>query len=180
MAIRPILPITDPLLRQKSAEIEAIDDSVRDLVSDMLETMQDADGAGLAAVQIGELRRILVADIPLDEPHASHKVFINPEIIWQSDEIQELEGEGCLSMPEIYFKVPRALEVKVRFTDLDAVTHEVHAEGFSAVCFQHEIDHLNGIRQIDHVSSLKRDKFLAKFRKYLRIDEYGQRLWRSA
>src|SRR5690606_40508636 len=87
MAIRPILPITDPLLRQKSAEIEAIDDSVRDLVSDMLETMQDADGAGLAAVQIGELRRILVADIPLDEPHASHKVFINPEIIWQSDEI---------------------------------------------------------------------------------------------
>jgi len=83
-------------------------------------------------------------------------------------------------MPEIYFKVPRALEVKVRFTDLDAVTHEVHAEGFSAVCFQHEIDHLNGIRQIDHVSSLKRDKFLAKFRKYLRIDEYGQRLRRSA
>src|SRR5690606_30710317 len=174
MAIRPILPITDPLLRQKSSPIESVDDSVRTLVSDMLETMQDADGAGLAAVQIGELRRVLVADIPLDEPYSSHKIFINPEIVWQSDEVQELEGEGCLSMPEIYFKVPRAQEVRVRFTDLDATTHEVHTAGFSAVCFQHEIDHLNGIRQIDHVSGLKRDKFLSKFKKYLRTDGYGQ------
>jgi len=180
MAIRPILPITDPLLRQRSSPIESIDDSVRTLVSDMLDTMQDADGAGLAAVQIGELKRVLVADIPLDEPYSSHKVFINPEIVWKSDKIQMLEGEGCLSMPEIYFKVPRALEVKVRFTDIDATMHEIHMAEFSAVCFQHEIDHLNGIRQIDHVSSLKRDKFLSKFKKYLRADDYGQRLRRSA
>lgn len=180
MAVRKILPITDPLLRKKSAPIERIDAQVRSLAADMLATMQDANGAGLAAVQIGVLKRILVADVLGETPWAGHTVFVNPEIAWASHEKQEFEGEGCLSMPEFYFKVRRAQEVKVRFLDLEGATHEMSVEGFASVCFQHEIDHLDGIRQIDRVSRLKRDMLLKKFRKALRTDGYGEKLGRSA
>lgn len=173
MTVRRILPITDPMLREKSVAIDHVDEQVRSLVTDMLETMSSSNGAGLAAVQIGVLKRVLVADVLGETPWPQHRVFINPEITWASDEKQAFEGEGCLSMPDIYFKVSRSQAVRVRFLDIERLQHEITVEGFAAVCFQHEMDHLDGVRQIDHVSALKRDKLLKKFAKARRADGYG-------
>src|SRR4051794_19868815 len=144
MAKRDILIIPDKQLRLKSAAVEKIDKSVRALVNDMFETMYEAPGIGLAAIQIGVPQRVVTMDLAKkDEPKAP-LVFINPEVIWKSDEKMIYE-EGCLSIPEYYEEVERPSAVKVKYLDLDGKQHEIEASGLFATCLQHEIDHTNGV-----------------------------------
>ena len=164
MAKRDILIIPDTRLRQKSAAVTAIDASVRALVEDMFETMYEAPGIGLAAIQIGVAARVVTMDLAKkDEPKAP-QVFINPEVTWSSDE-QATYEEGCLSIPDYYEEVARPKAVKVKFLDLDGKAHEIEADGLLATCLQHEIDHTNGVLFIDHISKLKRDMVMKKFKK---------------
>jgi peptide deformylase len=164
MAVRPILVLPDPRLRLVSEPVKAIDDEIRQLVDDMLETMYGAPGIGLAAIQIGVPKRVITADLAKkDEPRAP-QVFINPEILSRSEELSTYE-EGCLSIPEIHEDVERPATVRVRYLDRDGKPHEVDAEGLLATCLQHEIDHLDGVLFIDHISKLKRDRIVKKFSK---------------
>ncbi|HZT27400.1 MAG TPA: peptide deformylase [Pseudolabrys sp.] len=164
MPKRDILILPDKRLRLKSQAVDKIDASVRALVEDMFETMYDAPGIGLAAIQIGVPRRVVTMDLAKkDEPKAP-QVFVNPEITWRSDEMAVAE-EGCLSIPEYYEDVERPRAVKVKYLDLDGKQHEVEAAGLFATCLQHEIDHINGVLFIDHISKLKRDMVLKKFKK---------------
>src|SRR5262245_24127916 len=164
MAVRPILVLPDPRLRLVSEPVKAIDDEIRQLVDDMFETMYDAPGIGLAAIQIGVPKRVITADLAKkDEPRAP-QVFINPEVLSRSDELSTYE-EGCLSIPEIHEDVERPAKVRVRYLDRAGKPHEVDAEGLLATCLQHEIDHLDGVLFIDHISKLKRDRIVKKFTK---------------
>jgi peptide deformylase len=164
MAVRPILVLPDPRLRAVSEPVAKIDDEVRKLVADMLETMYDAPGIGLAAIQVGVPMRVVTADLAKkDEPRAP-QVFINPEVVSRSDELSTYE-EGCLSIPEIHEDVERPARVRVRYLDHDGEAHEIDAEGLLATCLQHEIDHLDGVLFIDHLSKLKRDRIVKKFAK---------------
>ena len=164
MAKRDILIIPDPKLRLTSEPVTAVDASVRALIDDMFETMYDAPGIGLAAIQIGVPRRIVTMDLAKkDEPKAP-QVFINPEIVWSSEEKATYE-EGCLSIPEYYEEVERPAAVKVKYMDADGQQHEIEADGLLATCLQHEIDHTNGILFIDYISKLKRDMVMKKFKK---------------
>jgi peptide deformylase len=164
MAVRDILIIPDKRLREVSKPVAKIDASVKKLVQDMFDTMYDAPGIGLAAIQIGEPSRVVTMDLSKGEGEKQPQVFINPEIIDQS-EARNVHEEGCLSIPEYYEEVERPAEVTVRYLDLDGKRHEVRATGLFAVCIQHEIDHLNGVLFIDHLSKLKRDRVLKKFTK---------------
>jgi peptide deformylase len=164
MAKRPILILPDPRLRAIADPIEKIDEGVRQLAKDMLETMYDAPGIGLAAPQIGEMKRIVVMDLAKEEEPADPVVMINPEILSISDETVTTE-EGCLSIPELYYDVERPAEVTVRYTDLEGNTVEREAKERFAVCVQHELDHLDGVLYIDYLSRLKRDRVLKKFQK---------------
>ena len=164
MALRDILVIPDKRLRLVSKPVEKVDATVRKLADDMFETMYEAPGIGLAAIQIGEPLRLVTMDLAKKEDEKAPQVFINPEITWSSDEMYTHE-EGCLSIPEYYEEVERPAEVKVKYTDLDGKQHEVHATGLFATCIQHEIDHLNGVLFIDHLSKLKRDRVIKKFAK---------------
>jgi peptide deformylase len=160
----PIVLLPDPILRQKSSPIERVDEDLRKFDGQMLETMYEAPGIGLAAVQVGEPRRMLVIDLAKeDEPKAPH-VFINPEIV-DSSSGRSVYEEGCLSIPETFAEVERPAEVTVSYIDLDGNKQEMHASGLMATCLQHEIDHLNGVLFIDHISRLKRDMVIKKFRK---------------
>ena len=142
----------------------AVDASVRALIDDMFETMYDAPGIGLAAIQIGVPRRVVTMDLAKkDEPKAP-QVFINPEVVWSSDEKSTYE-EGCLSIPEYYEEVERPAAVKVKYMDADGKSHEIEADGLLATCLQHEIDHTNGVLFIDYISKLKRDMVMKKFKK---------------
>jgi peptide deformylase len=164
MAKRDILIIPDKRLRLKSEPVDGIDKDVRALIDDMFETMYDAPGIGLAAIQIGIPKRVITMDLAKkDEPKAP-QVFINPEVTWKSDEKATYE-EGCLSIPEYYEAVERPSAVKVKFLDLEGKPHEVEASGLLATCLQHEIDHINGVLFIDHISKLKRDMVMKKFKK---------------
>jgi peptide deformylase len=164
MAVRDILIIPDKRLRQKSAAVKAVDKPLRALVDDMFETMYAAPGIGLAAIQIGEPLRVVTMDLAKkDEPKAP-LVFINPEVVWSSDEKATYE-EGCLSIPEYYEEVERPQKVRVKYLDLDGKAKELEAEGLLATCLQHEIDHINGVLFIDHISKLKRDMVMKKFKK---------------
>jgi peptide deformylase len=164
MAKREILIIPDPKLRLTSEPVAAIDASVRALIDDMFETMYDAPGIGLAAIQIGIPQRIVTMDLAKkDEPKAP-QVFINPEVTWSSDELAAYE-EGCLSIPDYYAEVERPKAVKVKYMDADGKQHEIEADGLLATCLQHEIDHTNGVLFIDHISKLKRDMVMKKFKK---------------
>jgi len=164
MAKRDILIIPDPKLRLKSEPVTAIDASVRALIDDMFETMYEAPGIGLAAIQIGVPRRIVTMDLAKkDEPKAP-QVFINPEVAWSSEEKAVYE-EGCLSIPEYYEEVERPTAVRVRYMDIDGKSHEIEADGLLATCLQHEIDHTNGVLFIDYISKLKRDRVVKKFKK---------------
>jgi len=164
MAKRDILIIPDKRLRLKSEPVAAIDKDVRALVDDMFETMYDAPGIGLAAIQIGVPKRVVTMDLARkDEPKAP-QVFINPEVVWAADETSAYE-EGCLSIPEYYEEVARPKSVKVRYLDLDGREQEIAADGLFATCLQHEIDHTNGVLFIDHISKLKRDMVMKKFAK---------------
>ena len=164
MALRDIIILPDKRLRQESEPVKAVDAEVRALVEDMFETMYKAPGVGLAAIQVGEARRIVTVDTAKKDEPKSPQVFINPEIVWSSEEKNTYE-EGCLSIPEYYEEVERPSEVKVRFMDLNGKTQEVAANGLLATVLQHEIDHTNGVLFIDHISKLKRDRVIKKFAK---------------
>ena len=167
MTIRPLILLPDPLLRQVSKPVERVDDELRRFSRDMLDTMYDAPGIGLAAIQIGEPLRMLVIDLAKEDETPAPHVFINPEIAARGDEINVHE-EGCLSIPDYYAEVERPDTVTVTYLDEDGKPREMQAEGLMATCLQHEIDHLNGVLFIDHISKLKRDMVVKKFRKLAR------------
>ena len=164
MTIKPLIILPDPLLRQVSAPIERVDSDVSRLADDMLETMYDAPGIGLAAVQVGVARRMLVIDVSREGEEKTPLVFINPEIVASSDDRSVYE-EGCLSIPDYYAEVERPATVTVRYLDRSGKQQTIEADGLLATCLQHEIDHLNGILFIDHISRLKRDMVIKKFTK---------------
>jgi peptide deformylase len=169
MAIRPIIETPDSLLRQISAPVEEVTDEISALVDDMLETMYAAPGIGLAAIQVGVPKRVLVIDLqePAEEggePVRDPLVFINPEILDASETLQ-IYNEGCLSVPEMYAEVERPDAIRARWLDRDGKAHEEELEGLLAICLQHEMDHLEGILFIDHLSRLKRDMILKKLAK---------------
>jgi peptide deformylase len=165
-----ILP--DPVLRKRAARIENVDDEIRILAADMLDTMYAAAGIGLAAPQIGVLKRIVVMDLAREEEDPAPLVLINPEIIWKSEELASYD-EGCLSIPDYYEDVVRPKKVKVRFVDLKGISHEVEDDGLFATCVQHEIDHLDGVLFIDYLSKLKRSMVIKKFTNSARRDGGG-------
>jgi peptide deformylase len=164
MALRKIITLPSRKLRAKSEPVGKVTADLRALVEDMFETMYDAPGIGLAAVQIGVPKRIVTMDLSKKEGETNPRVFINPEIVWSSDDKATYE-EGCLSIPEVHEDVERPARVKVKFLDLDGKRHEEEAQGLYATCIQHEIDHLNGVLFIDHISKLKRDRIIKKFSK---------------
>jgi peptide deformylase len=162
MALRDIIILPDKRLRQVSKPVAKISEEIRQLVGDMFETMYEAPGIGLAAIQVGVPSRVVVMDLSKRETEAEPKVFINPEITWSSDEKSVYE-EGCLSIPEVHEDVERPARVKVKYLDLDGHPHQEDAEGLFATCIQHEVDHLNGVLFIDHISRLKRERTIKKF-----------------
>jgi peptide deformylase len=164
MALRRIITLPDPKLRVVSRTIERVDEPLKKLIDDMIETMHEAPGIGLAAIQIAEPIRLLVIDIAKKEEPPDPKVFVNPEIVWSSDERSTYE-EGCLSIPEYYAEVERPARVRARFLDREGKPAEVLAEGLFATVLQHEVDHLDGVLFIDHISKLKRDRVIKKFQK---------------
>jgi peptide deformylase len=164
MTIKPLIILPDPVLRQVSAPLEQVDDAVRALSQDMLETMYDAPGIGLAAIQIGVPKRMLVIDLAKEDEEKAPQVFINPEILQSSDERSAYE-EGCLSIPDYYAEVERPARITVKHVGLDGKEQITEAEGLLATCLQHEIDHLNGVLFIDHISRLKREMVIRKFTK---------------
>ncbi len=164
MALREILVVPDPVLKQVSAPVTAVDDDLRALMDDMLETMYAAPGIGLAAIQIGVAKRVIVMDISRQEEPPAPRYFVNPEILWASEETLPYE-EGCLSVPEIYDEVERPAQVKLRYLNYQGETVEEEAEGLYAVCIQHEMDHLDGVLFIDHLSRLKREQAVRKVKK---------------
>jgi len=168
MAVRDILKLPDKRLRLVSESVKRVDAGVRALVDDMFETMYAAPGIGLAAVQIGVAKRVVVTDLSKKDEQQEPRVFINPEIVWASKE-KSTHEEGCLSIPEYYEEVERPTAVKVKYLDLDGKTHEISAEGLFATCIQHEIDHINGVLFIDHISKLKRDRVIKKFAKAAKV-----------
>lgn len=172
MAKRPIIKLPDPVLKTVSEPVETVDDDIRALLDDMLETMYDAPGIGLAAIQIGERKRLVTIDLSRDETPKQPHFFINPEIVWTSDEMATYE-EGCLSIPEVFEEVERPAECRVRFLDRDGAECELHCDGLLATCIQHEIDHLNGVLFIDHISRLKRERVVKKFTKAKKLEATG-------
>lgn len=164
MAKRPILILPDPRLRAVADPVEEIDAGIRQLARDMLDTMYDAPGIGLAAPQIGELKRIVVMDLSKEDEPKAPIVMVNPEILKFSEDTVTSE-EGCLSIPELFYDVERPAEVTVRYTDLDGKTVDLDAADRLAICVQHELDHLDGVLYIDYLSRLKRDRVLKKFQK---------------
>jgi peptide deformylase len=164
MARREILILPDKRLRLKSEPVKTINREIKTLLDDMFETMYDAPGIGLAAIQVGVPKRIVTMDLAKKDDPPEPRVFINPEIISRSDEKATYE-EGCLSIPEFYEDVERPAQVRVKYLDRDGKLQEMEAEGLMATCLQHEIDHLNGVLFIDHISKLKRDMVVKKFKK---------------
>ncbi|MHB2166677.1 peptide deformylase [Alsobacter sp. R-9] len=170
MSIRPILIIPDPKLRLVSDAVPKVTSDLKTLIDDMFETMYDAPGIGLAAIQIGVPQRIVTIDTARQDEPRKPIALINPEILWSSPELSTYE-EGCLSIPEYYEEVERPAKVKVRFTDRDGGECEMEADGLLATCLQHEIDHLDGKLFIDHISRLKRERVMKKFQKAAKRDQ---------
>jgi len=164
MPLKPLIILPDPVLRQVSNPVERVDDAVRKLASDMLDTMYDAPGIGLAAIQVGEPLRLLVIDLAKEGEDPAPHVFINPEIVATSD-ARSVYEEGCLSIPDYYAEVERPAQVTVDYLDRQGRQQQLAADGLMATCLQHEIDHLNGVLFIDHISKLKRDIVVRRFRK---------------
>ncbi len=168
MALRHIITLPDPKLRLISKPLERVDDPVRKLLDDMVQTMHEAPGIGLAAIQIAEALRMLVVDLAKKDEPPQPLFFINPEIVWSADDRSVYE-EGCLSIPEYYEEVERPASVRARFVDRDGKQQEILAEGLLATVLQHEIDHLDGVLFIDHISKLKRDRVVKKFTKAAKV-----------
>ena len=164
MALREIIVLPDKRLRLVSEPVKTVDAELRALIDDMFETMYEAPGVGLAAIQVGVPKRVITADTAKKDEPKQPQVYINPEVVWSSEQKNTYE-EGCLSIPEYYEEVERPAQVKVRFTDLEGRSHEVEANGLLATVLQHEIDHINGVLFIDHISKLKRDRVIKKFAK---------------
>ena len=168
MAIRRILTVDNAadlaILKQVSKDVPAVDDALRALMDDMLETMYDAPGIGLAAVQVGELVNVIVMDLAREGEEPAPRYFVNPKITWESEELFEYE-EGCLSVPEVYDAVERPAKVKISYLNYKGEAVEEEAQDLFAVCIQHEMDHLKGVLFIDHLSRLKRDRAISKVKK---------------
>ena len=164
MAIRPILTVPDPVLKQVSKRVDAVTDETRALMDDMLETMYAAPGIGLAAVQVGVPIRVIVMDLAKEDEKPEPRYFVNPEILETVDETQTYE-EGCLSVPDFFDEVERPMKVKIRYLDYKGNEVVEWAEGMYAVCIQHEMDHLQGTLFIDHLSRLKRSFAINKVKK---------------
>jgi peptide deformylase len=169
MTIRAIISLPDPRLRLVSEPVRRIDAEIRTLMDDMLETMYDAPGIGLAAIQIGVQKRVVVIDTAKKEETPRPLFLANPEIIWSHSEVSSHE-EGCLSIPEYFGEVERPARVRARYVDREGKTQELEAEGVLATALQHEIDHLNGVLFIDYLSKLRRDRVLKKFIKAAKRD----------
>jgi len=169
MSIRPILTAPDPRLKAVSEPIERVGNEIRKLVDDMLDTMYAEEGIGLAAVQIGVPKCLLVMDLAQKEGRREPQAFINPRILWASDETTVVQ-EGCLSVPDIWEDVERPARVTAEFLDRDGTLKTVDAEGLLSTCLQHEMDHLNGVLFIDHLSKLKRSIALRKVQKARRLE----------
>ncbi len=170
MALLPIIYAPDPRLKIKCRPVETVDQSVRDLTRDMLETMYAAPGIGLSAPQIGDTRRILVCDVAREGEDRQPIQLVNPEIVWSSGELY-LAEEGCLSLPDHFAEIERPSEVRIRYLDQQGKSQEMSAEGLLAACVQHEMDHLEGILFVDYLSPLKRNIILRKMKKLKRQKE---------
>jgi peptide deformylase len=167
MALREILVVPHPVLKQVSTKVDVVDDDLRALMDDMLETMYAAPGIGLAAIQIGVPKRVIVMDLARPEEEPQPRYYVNPEILWASEETAPYE-EGCLSVPEIFDEVERPAKVKLRYLNYQGEQVEEDADGLFAVCIQHEMDHLNGVLFIDHLSRLKREQAVKKVKKMVK------------
>jgi peptide deformylase len=171
MAVLPIIVAPDPRLKEISDPVSVVDDGIRTLLDDMLDSMYDAVGIGLAAIQVGINKRIVVIDVVDENGEQGSPLFlINPEIVWTSDD-DRVHEEGCLSLPEHYAEVVRPDEVRVIYLDRDGVEQEIHAAGILSTCIQHELDHLDGILFVDHISSMRRNMILRKLKKSKRQTE---------
>jgi len=172
MTIRPILTAPDPRLKAVSEPIAKVDDETRKLADDLLDSMYAADGIGLAAVQVGVPKRMLVMDIAQAQGKREPMVFINPKILWASEEMAQME-EGCLSVPEIWDDVERPAKIRAEYQDRDGKVQTLEADGLLACCLQHEMDHLDGVLFLDHLSKLKRSIALRKLTKAKRLKDAG-------
>ncbi len=170
MALLPIIYAPDPRLKIKCRPVETVDQSVRDLTRDMLETMYAAPGIGLSAPQIGDTRRILVCDVAREGEDPQPIQLVNPEIVWSSGELY-LAEEGCLSLPDHFAEIERPSEVRIRYLDQQGKSQKMSADGLLAACVQHEMDHLEGILFVDYLSPLKRNIILRKMKKLKRQKE---------
>lgn len=164
MSLKPLILLPDPILKTISKPVEMVDKALLKFADSMLATMYDAPGIGLAAIQVGEPLRMLVIDLSKEAQEKAPQVFINPEILATVDD-RSIYEEGCLSIPDYYAEVERPAAVRVKYVGRDGKSHEIEAEGLLATCLQHEIDHLNGVLFIDHISKLKRDMVIKKFGK---------------
>ncbi len=168
MAVREVLVAPDPRLKVKAKPVGKVDAAVRALMDDMVETMYAANGIGLAAPQIGVSKRIVVMDLAREGEPATPRKFVDPEIVWSSEETVPCE-EGCLSVPDQYAEVERPKQVRVRYRDENDKVQEIDCDGLLAVCIQHEMDHLEGVLFVDHLSALKRRMILRKVQKAQRL-----------
>jgi peptide deformylase len=172
MTVRPILTAPDPRLQAVSMDVEAVDAAIRTLVDDMADSMYAAEGIGLAAIQIGVAKRILVIDLDQKEGKKNPVAYINPKITWTSDEMAVFE-EGCLSVPEIWDDVERPARIRCEYLDRDGKKQTLEADGLLATCLQHEMDHLNGVLFIDHLSRLKKNMAIKKLTKAKKLQAAG-------
>ncbi len=170
MTVRPILTAPDPRLQALSMDVETVDGDIRALIEDMTESMYAAEGIGLAAIQIGVAKRVLVIDLDQKEGNKNPRAFINPKITWASEEMAVFE-EGCLSVPEIWDDVERPARIKAEYLDADGKKQTLEADGLLATCLQHEMDHLNGVLFIDHLSRLKKNMAIKKLTKAKKLKE---------
>lgn len=164
MAVRDIINCLDPTLRKPSKPVERVDDDLRRLIDDMFETMYEAPGIGLAAIQLGIPRQVIITDVSGEEDEPAPLALINPRILWRSDETS-LYNEGCLSLPEQFAEVERPARCRVAYIDPDGGEQEIEADGLLSTCLQHEVDHLDGVLFVDHLSKLKRDMIIRKIAK---------------
>ena len=172
MSVRNILTAPDPRLKAISSAVENVGPETRRLIDDMIESMYEADGIGLAAIQIGVPKRVIVMDLDQKDGKKNPLVYVNPRILWASDELAKFE-EGCLSVPDIWEEVERPARIKVEHLDREGRRVTLEAEGLLATCLQHEMDHLEGVLFIDHLSRLKRSIALRKLQKAKRLQDAG-------
>jgi peptide deformylase len=172
MTVRPILTAPDPRLQAVSMDVETVDGDIRSLIADMTDSMYAAEGIGLAAIQIGVAKRVLVIDLDQKEGNKNPRAFINPKITWASEEMAVFE-EGCLSVPEIWDDVERPARIKAEYLDADGKKQILEADGLLATCLQHEMDHLNGVLFIDHLSRLKKNMAIKKLTKAKKLQAAG-------